>query len=274
MVKKDFFSCSANHMADHVFGPCCRFNDSGPFDVIGDIHGCYYELCGLLRLLDYQVEQEKYTARSLRGRTAVFVGDLCDRGPFPVETLRLAMNMQRSGTAIFVLGNHDDALFRRLKGMAAPGIRGIDETVQEINALPDAPVFCTEVIRFLEQGMSHYVLDQGMLVAVHAGLKEEYHGMQTVDANEFALNGEVTGELDEYGLPVILDWSRNYKGKTLVVYGHIAVLEAEMRNNTLCIDTGCVYGGKLTALRYPEQQIVSVPSEKVYYDLHRPLKNL
>lgn len=271
LLTKHAFTCDSYHLPIDASEPCCRFNESGPFDLIGDVHGCYHELCSLLRQLGYQVEQQNYTALPPQGRTSVFLGDLCDRGPYPVETLRLAMNMERTGNAIFVTGNHDDALFRRLNGKSAPGIRGVDETVSIIEAMPDTNIFSREVSNFLEQGKSHYVLDEGRLIAAHAGQKEEYHGQQSVASKEFALNGEITGGLDEFGLPVILDWSRNYTGKAFVVYGHIAKLEAEIHNNTICIDTGCVYGSKLTALRYPERQIISVQSEKTYYKPNKPL---
>jgi protein phosphatase len=88
---------------------------------------------------------------------------------------------------------------------------------------------------------------------------------------EFALFGDTTGEMDEYGLPIRRDWAAEYRGKTSVVYGHVATAEAQWVNNTICIDTGCVYGGKLTALRWPERELVSVPATRVYYEPKHPL---
>ncbi len=56
----------------------------------------------------------------------------------------------------------------------------------------------------------------------------------------------------------------------MVLYGHTPVPEPEWVNNTLCLDTGCVFGGRLTALRYPERELVSVPAARVYYEPARP----
>ena len=58
----------------------------------------------------------------------------------------------------------------------------------------------------------------------------------------------------------------------MVVYGHTPVPDAEWLNNTICIDTGCVFGGELTALRYPERELVSVPAQRAYYEPIRPLR--
>jgi protein phosphatase len=87
----------------------------------------------------------------------------------------------------------------------------------------------------------------------------------------FCLYGETTGEIDEFGLPVRHNWAMEYRGKAKVVYGHTPVPEAEWLNNTIDIDTGCVFGGKLTALRYPEEELVQVPAAKVYCEPARPL---
>ncbi|MGD0547194.1 MAG: polynucleotide kinase-phosphatase, partial [Terracidiphilus sp.] len=86
----------------------------------------------------------------------------------------------------------------------------------------------------------------------------------------FALFGETTGETDDYGLPVRYDWASEYRGKAMVVYGHTPVAEPEWLNRTIDIDTGCVYGGKLTALRYPEKELVSVPAIREYYAPSKP----
>ena len=84
--------------------------------------------------------------------------------------------------------------------------------------------------------------------------------------------GETTGEIDEFGLPVRYPWAEDYRGDTVVVYGHTPIPEPEWINNTINIDTGCVFGGKLTALRYPEKELVSVSAKKVYADPIKPLE--
>src|SRR6185312_10743394 len=118
---------------------------------------------------------------------------------------------------------------------------------------------------------SHYVFDQGKLVVAHAGLREEMHGRGSGAVRSFAMYGETTGETDEYGLPVRYNWAGDYRGRASVVYGHTPVPYADWLNNTICVDTGCVFGGKLTALRYPERELVSVPARQTYYEPARPL---
>ena len=114
--------------------------------------------------------------------------------------------------------------------------------------------------------ISHYVLDDGRLVVAHAGLKEAYHGRSSGRVRSFALYGDTTGETDEFGLPVRYPWAREYRGAAMVVYGHTPVPEAEWVNNTICLDTGVVFGGALTALRYPERELVAVPAEQQWYE--------
>jgi len=97
--------------------------------------------------------------------------------------------------------------------------------------------------------VSHYVFDDGKLVVAHAGMKQELQGRGSGVVRQFALFGETTGETDDFGLPVRYDWASDYRGSAMVVYGHTPVPEATWLNGTICIDTGCVFGGQLTALR-------------------------
>ena len=124
---------------------------------------------------------------------------------------------------------------------------------------------------FLDNLVSHLWLDGGRLVVAHAGITEEMIGRSSGTVREFCLYGETTGETDEYGLPVRYNWASEYRGSTTVVYGHTHVVTAEWLNNTICIDTGCVFGGKLTALRWPEKELVEVSAAKVYAEPTRPL---
>jgi protein phosphatase len=86
----------------------------------------------------------------------------------------------------------------------------------------------------------------------------------------FALYGETTGETDQFGLPVRYPWATDYRGRATVLYGHTPVPTPEWVNDTLCLDTGCVFGGRLTALRYPERELVSVAARQTYYEPARP----
>ncbi len=245
-----------------------RRGDRGPFDIIGDVHGCYDELVGLLAKLGYDVADPARVVPPA-GRTAVFVGDLVDRGPKVVEVLRLAMGMVEAGTALCVPGNHDEKLSRQLAGRAVKVGHGLAETLEQMSVLDEAER--GRIARFLDGLVSHYVLDGGRLVVAHAGMTEAYAGRASRRVREFALYGETTGETDDLGLPVRVQWAADYRGAAAVVYGHTPAVEADWLNNTICIDTGCVFGGKLTALRWPERELVSVPAGREYAVPARPL---
>ena len=246
--------------------------ETGPLDIIGDVHGCYDELQELLVSLGYAVEvpgEGWPRVTHSEGRKAVFVGDLVDRGPRTPDVLKLVMGSVRSGTAYCVAGNHDVKLARKLNGRDVKLTHGLAESMAQLEG--ESAQFRSGVYDFLDRLVSHYVFDGGKLVVAHAGLREEMHGRGSGAVRQFAMYGETTGETDEYGLPVRYNWAADYRGKAAVVYGHTPVPYADWLNNTICIDTGCVFGGKLTALRYPERQLVSVPARKTYYEPVRPL---
>jgi protein phosphatase len=255
-------------------------NERGPFDVIGDIHGCADELEQLLARLGYQ----SFTVDGLEpgwrhvgyvhpeGRKAIFVGDLVDRGPRVLDTLGIVYQMVSSGSALCVPGNHDMKLLKKLKGRDVQITHGLAQTLAEIDAMPAAwqESYKKSLVEFLDGLISHYVLDDGKLVVAHAGMKAEMQGRGSGRVRDFALYGETTGETDEFGLPVRFNWAAEYRGSAMVVYGHTPVPESDWLNRTVNIDTGCVFGGKLTALRYPEKEFVSVPAAKTYCEPSRP----
>ena len=245
--------------------------EQGPFDIIGDVHGCADELELLLKELGYTVcwSGKEVSVSSPNDRRAIFVGDLVDRGPRSPDALRIAKHMVEAGTALAVVGNHDDKLKRHLDGRNVKVSHGLAETIEQLAQEP--PEFATEMREWLDGLISHYVLDGGKLVVAHAGVKEDMQGRASGAVRSFCMYGETTGEIDEFGLPVRWDWAADYKGPAKVVYGHTPVLEANWVNGTICIDTGCVFGGKLTALRYPELELVSIPAGKTYYEPIRPL---
>lgn len=244
-----------------------RYNDlthlTGPFDIIGDVHGCHSELETLLGRLGYAdgVHPD--------GRTAVFVGDLVDRGPDSPGVLRRVMGMVAAGNALCVPGNHENKLGRWLKGRKVRTTHGLAETVEQLGKEDDT--FRQEVLTFIDGLVSHYVLDGGKLVVCHAGLPEKYHGRTSGRVRSHALYGDTTGETDEFGLPVRYPWAEDYRGRAAVVYGHTPVPNTSWINNTICLDTGAVFGGKMTALRWPERELVDVPAERVWYEPARPL---
>ncbi|MER5826553.1 polynucleotide kinase-phosphatase, partial [Streptomyces mirabilis] len=244
-----------------------RFNDlthlTGPFDIIGDIHGCASELETLLGKLGY------VDGAHPQGRTAVFVGDLVDRGPDTPGVLRRVMSMVAAGDALCVPGNHENKLGRYLKGRKVQHSHGLAETIEQLDG--ESEEFRARVREFVDGLVSHYVLDGGRLVVCHAGLPEKYHGRTSGRVRSHALYGDTTGETDEFGLPVRYPWAEDYRGRAAVVYGHTPVPTATWLNNTICLDTGAVFGGKLTALRWPERELVDVPAERVWYEPTKPL---
>jgi protein phosphatase len=257
-----------------------RKHETGPFDIIGDVHGCADELESLLTSLGYRIIIPFAGDMAFRcgptyahpdGRKAVFVGDLVDRGPRVVDTLRIVAAMMAHGSGLCVMGNHDAKLLKKLRGKDVTVAHGLAQTLAEIDAVDAThPKFVAECAEFLDGLISHFVLDGGRLVVAHAGIKEAMHGRASGAVRDFCLYGETTGETDEFGLPVRLDWAANYRGRAAVVYGHTPVAKPEWLNNTVNIDTGCVFGGALTALRWPERAFVSVPAARVYCEPRRP----
>ena len=251
-----------------------RTDEQGPFDIIGDVHGCFDELVELLKELGYEISTQpdgEIVVEPPQGRKAIFVGDFVDRGPKVAEVLRLVMGMQKTGAALCVPGNHDVKLVRALQGRNVNPTHGLAESLSQLEE--ESSEFKTQITEFLNGLVSHYVLDSGKLVVAHAGMKAELQGRASGRVREFALYGETTGETDEFGLPIRINWADEYRGNAMVVYGHTPVAEPQWVNQTINIDTGCVFGGKLTALRYPEKEIVSVPAYQMYYQPSKPLLN-
>ena len=249
--------------------------DHGPFDIIGDVHGCFDELTELLVNLGYDIDpfekgsEDLIRARHPEGRIAFFVGDITDRGPRNLDALRLVMGMCDEGSGRCVIGNHDFKLNKWLKGRSVTQTHGLDLTVAELEKTSED--FRKRAADFIWDLRSHAWLAGGKLVIAHAGLKEEMHGRGSGLVRNFAMFGETTGEIDEFGLPVRLEWAREYRGRADVVFGHTPMATAEWLNNTMCIDTGCVFGGKLTALRWPERETLSVAAKTQYAIPAKPL---
>jgi protein phosphatase len=255
-------------------------DEHGPFDFIGDVHGCGDELEGLLIQLGYEPLAVEDTGPGWSrlcyahpaGRKAVYVGDLVDRGPRVLDSLSLVRNMVAAGHALCVPGNHDMKLMRKLRGEDVQVSHGLAQSLAEIDALPETQraTFANEAAQWLDGLVSHYVLDAGKVVVAHAGMKESMQGRGSGKVRDFALYGETTGETDEFGLPVRYNWAAEYRGRAIVVYGHTPVPHPEWLNKTINIDTGCVFGGALTALRYPELETISVKARRTYCEPSRP----
>lgn len=239
----------------------------GPFDIIGDVHGCVNELNSLFALLGYEHRADGVW-RSAGGRMPVFVGDLVDRGPASVAVVDLVMTMVRAGAAFCVAGNHDLKFERYLAGDPLPLLYGLDTTVAEYEQESDETRQRTQA--FLASLPGQYVFDDGRLVVAHTGLPEALHGVDTPDVRHVAAFGVHDDSVDPRDIEKRHPWIVDYAGSAHVVYGHTPVLDATWRGRTMGIDTGCVFGWRLTALRWPERTLVSVPAERVYARRSRP----
>ncbi len=251
------------------------------FDIIGDVHGCYAELCDLLSDLRYEWSNKDGLPRHPEGRIPVFVGDLADRGPDSPAVLKLACRLVAAGLALFAPGNHDDKLFRFLKGANVTRTHGLDLTIAQWDALPEAErnTLTTDILTYLATAPTHLVLDDGKLVVAHAGIRDEWIGQHHASVKSFTLYGDVRGFEPGTNKPIRHDWASEYVGQAFIAYGHTPspvlnwqtdeatgrrYVRLPITNGTVNLDTGCVFGGALTALRYPEHELYSVPARAVY----------
>ncbi|MEQ1578300.1 MAG: metallophosphoesterase [Hyphomicrobium sp.] len=247
---------------------------NGPFDIIGDVHGCAEELIELMDRLGYGVrfagrgEDRHAVTTAPEGRRAVFAGDFVDRGPNSPDVLRVVMAMVNARQALAVEGNHDVKFLRWLAGRQLNLSHGLDRTVGQFKG--EHPAFHGAVKQFLSNLPSHLWLDGGQLAVAHAGIRHDMLGRDSGDVRHFCLYGDTGSKSGQDGLPVRYHWAASYEGATAIVYGHTPVPEAEWVNNTLCIDTGCCFGGKLTALRWPERTLTSVGAQAAYTPSLRP----
>lgn len=241
----------------------------GPFDIIGDVHGCFAELCELLEKLGCAVDAENFRAKPPDGRTVIFLGDLADRGPDSVKVFRLAMNMAVNNSALCLPGNHENKLLRYLEGLPVRIGKGIKKTIGQLES--ETPEFIARLKNFLLNQTCHFVLDGGNLVCSHAGLPEQLHGRSSPLVHNFCLFGSPAGESDNNAIAANAEWVKSYRGKALMVYGHFPKLNVAFKNNTIDLDNACVFGGSLASLRYPEIEIVKVKAREVYTVTSKPI---
>jgi protein phosphatase len=248
-----------------------------PFDIIGDVHGCYAELATLFERLGYGWREEEQDFAHPDGRVPVFVGDLADRGPASVPVLALVERMAARGTALLVQGNHDNKLLRWMLGRKVHVKHGLATTVAEFDALPqeERDALRPRLIALLQNAPGYLLLDEGRLVVAHAGIRDAMIGHWSRAIQAFCLYGDVAGTAPETGMPIRLDWAASRPDEQgtigpLIVYGHQVIEEVREVRRSINIDTGCVFGGQLTALRYPEMDLVQVPAAQNYYHPEQP----
>lgn len=236
------------------------------FDIIGDVHGCYEECLELIKMLGYQLENNLPIHKD--DRQLVFLGDITDRGPKSLKMIQLVTTLVFANKTLYVPGNHCDKLYRYFIGRNVQIKHGLETTVAEYEALPkkEQHKIKQQFCKLYETAPLYLVLDNKRLIVAHAGISAELIGKENKAVKRFVLYGDITGEFDELGRPIRKDWAKKYSGDSLIVYGHTPVKQPRKINQTWNIDTGCVFGGKLTALRYPELQTSSVPSSMPFVE--------
>lgn len=230
-------------------------------DIIGDIHGCFGELKKLTEKLGYNWNQG--FPNHPENRKLAFIGDLTDRGPESLKVIDVVWKLvidQKSG--YYVPGNHCNKLYRFFLGNKVKIANGLETTVAEYHDMnrEQQETIKKKFMTLYEKGPLYKVFEKEKLVICHAGIREDFIGKRTSEVKTFVLYGDITGEKNPDGTPVRLDWAKKYKGPYTIVYGHTPVKEPRIIGKTYNIDTGAVFGGKLTAMRFPEMELVSVPS--------------
>lgn len=234
-------------------------------DIIGDVHGCFDELCHLFNRLGYKKEQNIFIHPEKR--VPVFLGDITDRGPASLAVVHLVYDMVvNKKTAHYVPGNHCNKLYRFFLGNNVMHRYGLETTVAEYKALNprDQKKIRHQFMTLYEQAPLYLQLPEVHAVIAHAGIKEDYIGRTDKKVKSFVLYGDVSGASHADGRPIRGDWAQHYKGEDWIVYGHTPVKEPRIVNKTINIDTGCVFGNALTAFQLPEEKIVTVPSKQPY----------
>ena len=231
------------------------------YNIIGDIHGCYDELISLITNLGYKKQKDIFVHP--QGRKLAFVGDATDHGPQSLAVLELLFAMQDAKTLYYSPGNHCNKLYRFFKGNKVQITHGLETTLEEFRKLPKKKQeqIRKRYIAFYEALSYYQSLDHDQLIIAHAGIRKEMIN-QPVNKKliTFVLYGDITGEVLPDGRPLRRDWAKSYDGSKWVVYGHTPIKEARIKNRTVNIDTGCVFGGKLSALRYPGVADIRGPS--------------
>ncbi|RLQ97171.1 bis(5'-nucleosyl)-tetraphosphatase PrpE [Falsibacillus albus] len=233
-------------------------------DIIGDIHGCMKEFETLTEQMGYKWEKDLPVHED--DRLLGFVGDLTDRGPDSLEVIQTVWKLWKKGQALFAPGNHCNKLYRYLNGNNVQITHGLETTVAEFDALTisNRNDIAAMFMELYEESPLYHVLDNGKLIIAHAGIKEDDIGKYSKKVKTFVLYGDITGEKHPDGSPVRRDWAKHYQGSAWIVYGHTPVKEARLINRTINIDTGAVFGGSLTSVRYPEMNLYNVPSSMPY----------
>lgn len=206
--------------------------------IIGDIHGCFDELTDLLQVLDLEPQDR-----------VIAVGDLIAKGPKNREVLDLFIDDRRFSS---VVGNHDRKIRQRLRGEPVPLNKAQREAIEQLDG---EPARYAEYLRSLP-----YTIDLGDHLVVHAGIRPGV-----------ALDEQMASDLTEIRTMGAdptrrkgTAWYDVYRGPQTICFGHWPGREPKRAAHAIGLDTGCVYGGRLTAYVIETDQFVSVPAREAY----------
>ena len=205
--------------------------------IIGDIHSCALELQKLLYKVHYQKGKD----------FLLFIGDMIGKGPLPLETFLI----YKATGAICIMGNAELAFLKNWKNSSY--LKEYIEPTKEVMGR-HYQEFINDIFSF-----PHYYESESYLV-VHAGLLPNKKP-QEMDLEQLTNIRKITNPQKENQLRA---WYDFYHQEKLIVFGHWAALQGVVKENVIGIDTGAVYGKKLTALLLPERRLVSINSAKVY----------
>ena len=235
------------------------------FDIIGDVHGCYDELLALLAPLNWALDENGVFRNTVNPeRTLVFCGDLGDRGPNSLGVFTAVRKSIEAGTAKCVRGNHENKAGKYFVKKNTKLRGGLETTVKEIEAAgwsEDEQTAFGQWCLSLPAWIKLELPDGSPLVVVHACLP---FNLEDPKSEGKAIYGIPTG-YDANGFPTRLDWAQKYRGKATVVHGHDVIgLEPRLLNKVWNLDTGGVFGGRLTCLQLPEEKIHQIDCQKYW----------
>lgn len=211
--------------------------------IIGDVHGCIRELDILLERLN------------LRGAdNLLFVGDLINKGP----ASGLVVQRARELGARSLLGNHEARILQHLDTDGDSKLKKDERKTLEMLSNDD--------LSFLRSFPLTIQLPEYQAVTVHGGFLPQPHWSEQPE--EVVTRIQV---IDRYGRPRKRDsasharpWADFWNGPETVIYGHTPRRAVFRRPFSVGIDTGCVYGGRLTAFIFPHRVICQVKALEHY----------
>src|SRR5215467_1521790 len=206
--------------------------------VVGDIHGCFDELTELLGLFNLQSDDR-----------VIAVGDLITKGPKNREVLDLLMSDPRFSS---VVGNHDRKIRQKLRGEPVRLNKDQRRVLKEFGSDPGP---YEAFLRSLP-----FTIDLGAHLIVHAGIRPgvDLDRQMASDMTEIRTMGG--DPLQRRGIP----WYRVYRGPQTILFGHWPAKQPRRAPYAIGLDTGCVYGGTLTAYVVETAEFIRVPARQKY----------